>query len=456
MPRCHPSRRRAKGAQLRLIDNDFLAKRERTAKGKKPQRIFRSFRLNFISTVDLPAQEGALISVVKNAPAETLLWIRKGVVLTSEEDGHQHVIDPTCFDEKGRGYTSSAQTAGKEYGYHSHDLVRMDDGTIVIASNAGHGHTIDAKAEDAPTTSNDTATVELIAARKPEFLDEEDDEDEDDDDKKKKKPKAPLFGASEKKNNKALAQANASALGCRNTEENATMAKIEIEQTEYDALKKSASIAKRSAQVSELTDAQKTYFGKLSEAGQDSFLAKSAVERGTELTAQIEYTSPITGDVFYKFDDARVISATKRADAAEQRSTQDSMVAKRAGFAKRAGEIMKGYPGEDNVHTEIVGAVETFITDPALQKSAIEAITAGSVALLSKTAGGGHNGQVGKGAGPANDDQPIEKKRTELTLAVTEYQKAKGLDSYEVAYLQATGSDPKVRALYEEIAELSE
>lgn len=432
---------KAKRDTIRRVDNDHLAKRERLDKGKKPQRIFRAFRLGFISTVDLPAQEGALISVVKGAGPEALLWLRKGVVLTSEDDGHQHVVDPSCFDEKGRGWTSSAQISAKDYGgYHSHDMVRDDDGSITIASNLGHGHTVDVKAVEAPKVDPESPAESVsISLRAP--------------------------GVRNASTHKGLVRREESALGCANKDKELKMATIEIEQSKYDELVKTAEggklaveRAERAEKMAELTEAQRAYIGKLSGPGQTSFLAKSAIERDTELKAQVVYISPVTGDVYYKFEDARLVKNAQRADESEKRSIEDSALAKRAIHKASAEKFLKAYPGTEDVHVAAVEAIESIKDEPT-RKSVFEIIAAGQTALLSKQSTTGMRGSIERQAGVGNaaggdaNASPIEKKRGELRVAVEEFQKANNIGQYELAFAQAIRTDAKVRDLYEQLSE---
>lgn len=438
--------------EFATLDRDYLAKREKAAKGRKPQRIFRSFRLGFISTVDLPAQEGALIQLVKGAPKEALLWIAKGVVLTSEEDGHQHIVDPSCWSADGSGRTGSAQVPSKDGygGYHSHDMVRGEDGAIIIASNAGHGHTVDAVAIDPPPAASavENVTADYSSKGKNPFADDSTDEDK----KKKAEAENDKKKPGYKNPNKALVPGTESALEGKHKE--IKMETIQISTTEHASLLKFKERVEHAEQTASLTDAQKTYIGKLSPDGQKAFLAKSAVERDTELKAQIEYTSPITGDVYYKFDDSRLVKNAKRADESETTSKANAALAKRATFAKTASEVLKGYPGTDDVHTDIIAAVEMMITDADVKKAALEALNAGSAALLTKSSVGGYKGPVGKGANNETST-PIEKARNDLRVAVEEYQKARSIPSYEIAFMQATGSDQKIRELYEAVSDLA-
>jgi len=448
---------------------------EQLAKGNKPKRIFRSFRLGFISTVDYPAQEGALISIVKNAPKEAVVWMRKGLVFTSEDDGHQHLVDTTCFREDGRGWTCSASqlTKNGSYDYHSHDMI-VDgaDGTITIGANAGHSHTVEAKGALPPPKESAvdevTATVEIAAKAPPFVADEKKDEDEDEetDSSSEKKPKKKPYAAADKSarsgsEHNPLVPGSDLALGLLAKDKENTMPtekEIELQKSLDLAIAR----AERAEKVAELSPAQKTYFGKLSPQGQTAFLAKSAIERDTELKAQVEYVSPVTGDTYYKFDDERVVKNARRADDAEKREAEQTAIAKRATFAKKAGEVMKkAYPGTDDVHTEIVAAIEG-IADEGVRKAAFEAITAGATALIAKSRTNGHGANPGGGLTPTGDGNSagdpngtsIEKARVDLRASVEAYQKANNIGSYEVAFLEATQKDAKTRDLYNAVQEM--
>jgi len=295
--------------------------------------------------------------------------------------------------------------------------------------------------------------------------DDEEDEDEEETDEKtgEKKPKKKPAGegnpfAENKNANKPLVPGSTSALEASlnsDHRENKSMTTITIEKSEHESLLKRI---ERAEQIGKLTDGMKGYFGKLDADGQAKFLAKSATDRAAELKEQVAYESPITGDIYYKFDDERLVKNAKRADEMEKTSTQNESLAKRSGFAKKAGEIMKGYPHDPatpDVLTDIVGAIEIGITDPATKKAAFEVLAAGNNALLSKGSVGGHIPRNGDG-GPTNANDPIGKARGELRGAVEAYQKANNIASYDLAFLQATGSDPKVRELYETVSDLAD
>lgn len=454
---------KARGANLREADEAFV---KRITKGAKPQRIFRSMRLAFVSTVDRPAQEPALISIVKRAPdAGSIVWMRKGVAFTSEDAGHQHMVDSSCFNSDGSGSTCSAQTGGANSVWHSHDLIRdTDDGGVIeIGANAGHSHTLDAEAigDLAPVPQLDsgddiTTTVEISPTSKnsPDpnsvyVAGEMGGE--------KKKPKKPGDKTKpEETSNKGLVLKTNSALGCAD-KERSPMDIEQLKKMNADLTsERDAEIAKRKTAecVAELPDSQRVYYAKLAPTDAASFLAKSAVDRKTELDSQIAHTSP-DGTVYYKFEDAKLVALAKRADDAEKTSVEDRALAKRANFAKMASEKLgKAFTGDEAVQIAVVAAIES-ITDPEVKKNAWAMIDGARTAMIAKQKQHGTTPMIkaaaeGGAPGGESGENPISKARNDLRTAVTEYAKVHSLQ-YEAAFAKATGSDPHIRSLYEQM-----
>lgn len=139
--------------------------------GKLKRRVFRSWKLYEISTVDRPMQEPATIGIVKGRAQVgyrvlkvLARVIRKDAILTSSEAGHQHTIDPSCC-ENGEGRTSYERMSDEDYG-HDHAWVRNEDGTITVAENMGHGHTVDGSVTaPGPEGAEQPNTAVVIAAR---------------------------------------------------------------------------------------------------------------------------------------------------------------------------------------------------------------------------------------------------------------------------------------------------
>jgi hypothetical protein len=165
------------------------------------RRIFEEFDIDFISAVDWPAQEGALVTIVKSLDGkderETVLWTRKGMLppgqkpqsqaqqppapmsapmmpmaqpaiganalmgppspnggslpipqpkLTGESDGHQHAILTDEVGENGVGYTGfGISSTGIS---HRHAFVMHPGGMIEIGVNDGHTHNADGSPSD--------------------------------------------------------------------------------------------------------------------------------------------------------------------------------------------------------------------------------------------------------------------------------------------------------------------
>jgi len=77
-------------------------------------------------------------------------------VLTSIVDGHQHSLDMSDT-RNGIGSTSWANSEGSESG-HSHEWVRNTDGSIAIAVNEGHTHTLLSASDKTDGRSKPTKT----------------------------------------------------------------------------------------------------------------------------------------------------------------------------------------------------------------------------------------------------------------------------------------------------------
>ena len=112
--------------------------------------IMREFRINEISGVDNPAQEGARVAIMKRAePPGEKRRIGKDVggladLLTSEQEGHQHGVSVSSRGGEIVYYVSYASGPNDVDG-HSHPLARLDGG-YVLGVVAGHTHTIEQEA----------------------------------------------------------------------------------------------------------------------------------------------------------------------------------------------------------------------------------------------------------------------------------------------------------------------
>ena len=132
------------------------------------KRIMQEFRINEISSVDSPAQEGARVAIMKRAePRENNLpdgtyplalntavlenvvrsEIQKGMgdladLLTSEEEGHQHGISIGAYEGSVEIRVMYSQGPEAEAS-HDHPVVRSPEGQYPLGVVAGHTHAID-------------------------------------------------------------------------------------------------------------------------------------------------------------------------------------------------------------------------------------------------------------------------------------------------------------------------
>jgi hypothetical protein len=112
-----------------------------------PKKVLDKIRIDEISAVDIPAQEGARMAIMKRG--QTLEKGKRGEdlskssALTNAVDGHSHLIRDTDYDGGivNAGETSYSTGAGSDGG-HSHPWIRLEDGSLVIGESGGHTHQI--------------------------------------------------------------------------------------------------------------------------------------------------------------------------------------------------------------------------------------------------------------------------------------------------------------------------
>ena len=112
------------------------------------KRIMQEFRINEISSVDSPAQEGARVAILKrDEPSAKKREIQKGMgdLLTSEEEGHQHGISIGAYEGSVEIRVMYSQGPEAEAS-HDHPVVRSPEGQYTLGMVAGHTHAIDQEA----------------------------------------------------------------------------------------------------------------------------------------------------------------------------------------------------------------------------------------------------------------------------------------------------------------------
>lgn len=375
---------------------------KRMRQGKK--RVMTKTRIDEISAVDFPAMEGARAVLVKrregvplegdDADASKCGGDRAPItVVTSEEDGHAHLLRIWGAERGGETSFSRAPNTVEETD-HAHPWSMDADGRITIGSNDGHTHTVDQRALVQAILSlmkRAAKTGEPFPQLDPDLLD--------------------LVKAGDQDEDLSM------------TTKTATTEPTEVEKlrAELDQTKK----------LLELTDAQRAHLAKLAEPARAAFLAKSATERQAEVDAEtrkaadadpVEYTSPVTKRVYRRSAGVDVIELAKRADESEARAQKAADDAANERCEKRAAAELPRYPGELKVRAAIVKALEGIADEPT-RKAAFEAIAAGNTALSGTFE---KRGVLG-GAQPADRASAVAK-LDELAKA---RQREKGGDYYE-------------------------
>jgi hypothetical protein len=351
-------------------------------KDAKKRTIMESLRIDEISGVDRPAQEGARALLIKRAESEEDAFEKMlksaGLYLTSDEKGHSHLVDIT--DEGGT--TSHNKASGAEFG-HSHPWVKKNDGSIQIGMADGHGHDLMEKRfepeEDEYSKRNFTPEQRRQLAKEGKAMPD---------------GSYPIINVADlrnaiqafgrAKNKGPVAQhikRRARALGAESElpkegalalksldnglqKEQVPMAK-ENEKT-VEAVEKQLQDVQNELAISKaygsLTDAEKAHYGKLDSEGQTAFLDMDADGRKAELKKSegenpVIYTSD-DGEEFRKMDDPRLVKMAQKADREARIAKEEREKREDADLAKRADEELSNLPGEPEVKKFLLKAVD--------------------------------------------------------------------------------------------------
>lgn len=197
--------------------------------------------------------------------------------------------------------------------------------------------------------------------------------------------------------------------------------------------------AERAEQIAELSDAQRGIFKGLEGEQADAFLAMTPDQRDAEVAKAQEADSVVyeslTGDVYRKSDDSRVVALAKQAD--EERRARLAMEAERKqeALAKRAAELDK-LPGDEDARLAIVKALDSLEGDE--RSKAEEILKAANSGLAKAFERSGANGTPAVGG--------AEGKLEALAKRIQEEEKV----SYAKAYDKALSTD-EGKALYTEM-----
>lgn len=312
------------------------------------RRIMRALKIEEISAVDRPAQEGATALIMKRDDGEDGSQkktvgpeaVEKRAMLTTSTDGHVHLI----LIDHGHGEMTSGETSYVDG--HSHPWVRTEGGTIVIGEARGHTHEPAQMGKAGPS-----GEIEV--------------DDKGDD-----------------------------TMATKNDKDQATGGEAAKDNSELDALK--AQIETLTA-VNALTgDVRKHYDGLASDEDRKAFLAKSADDRKAEVDEAIAKAAdadPVIykasdGSEYRKSDDPRLIAMAKQADEDRKARKAAEDRAADADLRKRAADL-EHIPGDEDTRVEMLKAIDA-IPDETARDNALKALKAQNDAMASAFQERGH------------------------------------------------------------------
>jgi hypothetical protein len=290
-------------------------------KNKRKKRILRALKIDEISMVDNPAQEGARISLLKRKLPDQEPdpnQLSKAVVLTTTSRGHSHTI---MTDGRTIGHTSYDGSGPDDFG-HSHPWIMGEDGTLTIGSAMGHSHAVREMAAKNSDPSSESADEGVSPT----------------------------------------------------TDETTKMTDTsEMEKS----LQAAEARANRAESIVSLRKAHREHFDSLAQADQDAFLDLDESAREAAVTKMAEadpvvYTS-LDGVELRKSADPVLVAAVKSADEAKTALARQEKIAKRAATEKRASELFSHLGGDEVAKADLLEAIES-IGDESARAAALEVV----------------------------------------------------------------------------------
>jgi len=354
---------------------------------KKRRRIMRAFKIEEISAVDRPAQEGARSAILKRDTTEEG---NNGVdkfdrvdLLTSSVDGHQHGIKVSRDGDETYLYVSYA--GGEEGTSHDHQIMVTPEGDVVMSENMGHTHEID----------RDDLLNMLMSGMS--ML--------------KGEPADPIVETAEPNGEQTV-----------NEQEIAEM------QT---ALKRSEAIVAMDAPTRE-------FFDGLSKADQDAFIEKSAEDQAADIAKAAEANEVVytdrKGRTYTKADGDKIVELAKENDANEVAKEEAEVEAADADLTKRA-EGLDFLSGTLDQRKELLKSIDA-IEDKDARENALAVLKSKNAANESATE---TLGSAGSGEDPLNkseDGGASVTKAAEAVSKLDELAKAKA-ESDGMSYAKA-------------------
>ena len=282
--------------------------------------------------------------------------LRKEAVLTSETDGHVHVID---LDQPASYWCDSYQTSyqnseGADQG-HSHAWVfDAKTGAIAIGMDSGHDHTVAA-----------TVPADVLAVYNAR--------DAREDAANLAEAAAPTAVSD------AISDGIPMVVPVEESSGSARVVVINARAPQNKSTHRTPTSEATDMKTIVLTEAQHAHYSKLSATEQEAFVNKSAAERDAEVQKALD-ADPIVfkgektgievrksqGDFAMKIAKQAEENAVTMAKQAEEIAKRDAAIRK-AAIRKRAAEVLGNMPGDDETHDFIIERLD--IEDPKAQKA---------------------------------------------------------------------------------------
>jgi hypothetical protein len=370
--------------------------------GKVVRTVMRSFKLDEISGVDRPAQQGARVAIMKREAPLTKLQM--SMALTTMTGGHAHYIT--------MGGGEFVRRAGQtDYvDGHSHSWLMDEAGNVTVGHAMGHNHGIEiitkgslvpditssegepAAADDATKSAGTTAAEAIGNHEDHEMTPEE----------------------------KKAAEAAAAA-------QKADMEKM-------------AKRVERAETISNLSDVQRSHFRLLKGEDAEAFLTASDTDRDETVRKaaeanQVVYTA-MDGTTYRKNDDTRMINLAKMMDEEKKKRMLAEEKAKKSDLEKRSKDFAH-LPGTDESRMSLLKALD--LLPESEREGALSVLKAQDLRLSEAFK------RAGTSAGGTNDEDndlsPIDRLATEIAK--------RDNVTFERAYTKALGT-PEGQKAYEQ------
>lgn len=293
---------------------------------KPKRRIMVAFKLNEISAVDTPAQEGARMVLMKRHEDVEKGYSDLVDVFTSSEDGHQHGIRVREGYDGECARIEVSYATGEDSESHDHQVMRGPDGSLVLTENAGHTHTLNADAVQ-------QALLTMMIGKVQETP--------------------------------AVPGGDADDVGNQSTEES---------MTEKTAADHAAELQKRDATIAnlqlviDLSPEHRAHYDSLPLAKREDFLtstdaAKDAAIEAAKAANPVVYTAA-DGTVYRKSDDSRLVKMAEERDNDRKEAAAMRLETENVRFEKQADEILGLLPGESAEKVALIRAVAKIDDEP--------------------------------------------------------------------------------------------